>query len=346
MILGLSGDRIDDSFPPGSRRFVCWQAPRERLEPRVQAGVDTQPATPAGLEVSAGRLTPCHDRSGQLVAGRYRILRRLGEGGMGSVWLAVDCILERAVALKESKSEDDVAASGARDGAALREARSAGVVSHPSVVKVYDLTIDDGREWIVMEALSGTTLAQAISQAGRLPVAQVVDIGLRLVDALSALHRESIIHGDVKPSNVQLDGTGRPVLTDFGLATGPSDVAVAPRAGPMMGSPPYLAPEVIRTGSRTPASDLFALGATLYEAAGGRRPFHGDSPTAAMRAVLHQVPEPTLPGTPLGQVIDGLLVKEPGHRLVARDVFARLKGIESELTRPWSQTWPAMAYAC
>jgi eukaryotic-like serine/threonine-protein kinase len=343
---GHSGDQIDDPLASGGGRFVCRQAPRHRLESRVQAGVDTQPAAPSGLNVPTGRRTTCPDRSGQLVAGRYRILRRLGEGGMGSVWLAVDCVLARAVALKESQSYDDATASGPLDSAALREARAAGVVSHPSVVKVYDLTVDGGREWIVMEALSGTTLARAISQAGRLPVEQVVDLGLRLVDALSALHRESIIHGDVKPSNVQLDGTGRPVLTDFGLATGPSDVDVVPPAGPVMGSPPYLAPEVIRTGSRSPTSDLFALGATLYEAAEGRRPFHGDSPTAAMLAVLHQVPEPTLHGTPLGQVIDGLLVKEPGDRLVARDAFARLKGIESELVRPWSRTGSAMALAC
>jgi serine/threonine protein kinase len=285
---------------------------------------------PHGLAVGQG--THRRDRSGQLVAGRYRILRLLGRGGMGWVWLAVDCVLRRPVALKEAWRPEGTT-DGGQEGSPLREARAVCAVTHPGVVQVYDLVVEGGREWIVMEALSGSTLAEAIRQQGRLPVPRVVDIGLRLLEALQAVHREGLVHGDLKPSNVQLEGTGRPVLTDFGLASGAGDAAWT-EVGHFVGSPPYTAPEVIRTGIRSPASDLFALGATLYHAAEGRRPFEDEGPVAITLAVLHHSPTPALDAAPLGQLIDGLLVKDPHQRLRAPDAYAWLKEIESELT--WS----------
>jgi serine/threonine protein kinase len=281
------------------------------------------------------------DRSGQLIADRYRILRLLGRGGMGSVWLALDCVLNRPVALKESWRSKDTA-DGDQDSTALREARAASAVSHPGVVQIYDLVVDHGRQWIVMEALSGTTLAQLIKHEGRLPVGRVVSIGLGLLTTVQAIHREGIVHGDIKPSNVQLAATGCPVLTDFGLATSTNRAAAVPPDGLVAGSPPYLAPEVIRNGSRSPASDLFALGATLYEAAEGVRPFDEATPVATTLAVLHHSPRPALQGSPVGQVIDGLLIKDPARRLDAQDAHSWLTEIESELTRPPSSpplTW-------
>lgn len=272
------------------------------------------------------------DRSGQLIAGRYRVLRLLGRGGMGIVWLAVDCVLGRPVALKEP-TQCRGSIDGCEESPFLREARSACAVAHPGVVQVYDVVVEAGREWIVMEALSGQTLAETIREHGRLATTHVVDVGLRLLEALQAVHREGLVHGDVKPSNVHLDGTGRPVLTDFGLATGIGEAAWQDE-GHLVGSPPYTAPEVIRTGSRSPASDLFALGATLYHAAEGRRPFHDDNPIATTLAVLHTSPVPALDGAPLGQAIDRLLVKDPEQRLRSQEAHAWLKEIDSELI--WS----------
>lgn len=290
---------------------------------------------------------PAHrrDRSGQLVARRYRILRLLGRGGMGAVWLALDGVLKRPVALKESWRSEETA-DGDQDSTALREARAASAVSHPGVVQVYDLVVDHGREWIVMEALSGTTLAQLIKHEGRLPSERVVSIGLGLLTTLQAIHREGIVHGDIKPSNVQLAGSGGPVLTDFGLAASIARAGVLPSEGLVVGSPPYLAPEVIRNGGRSPASDLFALGATLYEAAEGRRPFDEATPVATTLAVLHQPPRPALHGCPAGPVIDGLLIKDPARRLDAQGAHAWLTEIGSELTRSSSCPLAASAHAC
>jgi serine/threonine protein kinase len=192
---------------------------------------------------------------------------------------------------------------------------------------------DGGRAWIVMEPLNGPTLAEEIRRAGSLSPDQVVAIGIRLLEALQAIHREGVIHGDLKPSNVQMVGSGRPVLTDFGLASCVGDTAVGPPAD-LVGSPAYMAPEVLRTGARTRSSDLFSLGATLYEAAEGRRPFEDVTPIATAVAVLFDAPRPALKGTSLGRVIDGLLAKDSRLRLNADVAYAWLREIESELTWP------------
>jgi eukaryotic-like serine/threonine-protein kinase len=154
-----------------------------------------------------------------------------------------------------------------------------------------------------------------------------------VLEALKAVHAEGVIHGDLKPGNVMLTGSGRPILTDFGLASLGDDPADL-EPSQIVGSPPYMSPEMIRTGKRAAASDLFALGATLYEAAEGRRPFVDDSPEATLLSVLHHDPEPALGGTLLGRIIDGLLIKNPRHRLTAHEAHALLKQAESELARP------------
>jgi serine/threonine protein kinase len=195
-----------------------------------------------------------------------------------------------------------------------------------------------------MEPLSGDTLAAAIRERGRLTSAEVVHVGLRLLEALQAVHREGFVHGDVKPANVHLDGTGRPVLTDFGLASGVEDDACRD-PGHFVGSPSYTAPEVIRTGVRTAASDLFALGATLYHAAEGRRPFEDEGPLATALAVLHTSPAPALEATPLGQVIDSLLVKDPRRRLRAADARAWLEEIATALAGSTPASVPSLERA-
>jgi serine/threonine protein kinase len=234
---------------------------------------------------------------------------------MASVWLALDNQLSRPVALKEISA----------DGAALREARAASAVCHPGVVQVYGVFRDRGREWIVMEALSGMTMRRALRDSGPLPAARLVTLGISLLQALQAIHRAGLVHGDVKPGNVQVLSTGAPVLIDFGLAS--QALRVSPETPFVAGSPPYMAPEVIRSGAREGASDLFSLGASLYEAATGCRPFEGATPVETAEAVLHCDPEPPLPGSAVGHVIEGLLVKDSRHRMDADQAQARLQEI-------------------
>jgi Protein kinase domain len=268
-------------------------------------------------------------RPGRLVAGRYRLQRLLGAGGMGAVWLARDEVLVRPVAVKELTMPAAVLDRTAASAHVLDEARAASRVSHPGVVGVHDLAVEDGRHWIVMEALVGQTLAQAIREQGRLAPGPVLDIAWQLLHALRALHREGIVHRDVKPSNVQLSGK-RVVLTDFGLASR-CGAAPATTPGQVVGSPPFMAPETIEDGQFGPASDLFSLGATLYTAVEGCQPFDEASAFSTLKAVRHETPAPALHAAFLAPVIDGLLIKDPDLRLSLPQALSYLDAARSDL---------------
>jgi serine/threonine protein kinase len=252
---------------------------------------------------------------------------------MGSVWLAEDEILARPVAIKEFTLSDDVLDSTVAGAWPLLEAQAAAQASHPNVVGIYDLAVDEGRLWIVMEALSGQTLAHTIREQGRLNLARVVDIAVQLLAALHAVHRAGIIHRDVKPSNVQLSGGSRVVLTDFGLASC-SGKTVPIKPGQIVGSPPFMAPESIREGRFGPASDLFSLGATLYAAVEGRKPFNEMSRISTMEAVTTEAPAPARHAGCLRPVIDGLLTKDPDARLTLSEADSYLKDVQSGLIEP------------
>jgi serine/threonine protein kinase len=255
-------------------------------------------------------------RAGQLVAGRYRLGRLLGRGGMGAVWLATDEWLGRTVAVKQPVLAD---AATDREHRAARgrlrtEARLAARVDHPGTVRVYDLAEEAGQPWIVMEALSGRTLEAALRDHGPRPIGEVIDLGLRLLEVLEATHRAGVVHRDLKPSNLQLCADARVVLTDFGIATTIPD-GPGSREGRVTGSPAYMAPELIQGDTVEPASDLFSLGATLYTAVEGRSPFGKGCPVATLTAVLDAPPAPFRRAGPLRPVIEGLLAKDPGRRL-------------------------------
>jgi eukaryotic-like serine/threonine-protein kinase len=261
-------------------------------------------------------------RPGRLVAGRYLLQQLLGAGGMGAVWLARDEVLVRLVAVKELTVPVTVLDREAARAHVLGEAQAASRVSHPGLVCVHDFAVEDGQAWIVMEALSGRSLEEAIREEGRLAAGQVMDIAWQLLQALRALHREDIVHRDVKPSNVQLSG-GRVVLTDFGLASR-SGIAPATMPGQIAGSPPFMAPETIEAGRFGPASDLFSLGATLYAAVEGRQPFGEATTFSTLQAVLHETPPPTRHADFLAPVIDGLLTKNPDVRLRVHEALSYL----------------------
>jgi eukaryotic-like serine/threonine-protein kinase len=212
--------------------------------------------------------------SGSVVFDRYRIEQRIGVGGMGVVWRAVDLLLDQSVALKRVSlvGVEDQQAELIRQRA-LREARlAARLRHHRHVVATYDVRIDDGDVWLVLEYLPSRSLAQILDERGPLDPGQVARIGAQVADALAAAHALGIEHRDITPGNVLITDDGAVKLTDFGISHLAGDTQLT-QTGAISGTFAYLAPEVAQTGKSSPASDVFSLGSTLYAAIEGQPPF-------------------------------------------------------------------------
>ncbi|WP_210586035.1 serine/threonine-protein kinase [Streptomyces sp. GESEQ-35] len=262
----------------------------------------------------------------RLVAGRYRLLSVLGEGGMGTVWRARDEALHREVAVKEVRAPVGLAAAQVeRMYTRLeREAWAAARISARGVVTVHDVATDDGRPWVVMEFVRGGSLADVIGSQGALTPREAARIGAEVLAALRAAHGAGVLHRDVKPANVLLADDGRVVLTDFGIATVEGDSALT-MTGELVGSPEYLAPERALGRNPGPASDLWSLGALLYTAVQGRSPFRRTSPLSTLRAIVDdELPPPHRAG-PLLSVIEGLMRKDPDDRMSADEAEQELR---------------------
>ncbi|MFB7457187.1 protein kinase [Streptomyces sp. NPDC056188] len=252
---------------------------------------------------------------GLLLSGRYRLADAIGSGGMGRVWRAHDEVLHRAVAIKEltaalyaAGSDQEVLLARTR-----AEARAAARINHSAVVTVHDVLEHDGRPWIVMELVEGRSLADALKDRDRMDPAEAARIGLWVLRALGAAHAAGVLHRDVKPGNVLLGQDGRVLLTDFGIAQIEGDTTIT-RTGEVVGSVDYLAPERVRGHDPGPASDLWALGATLYTAVEGLSPFRRTSPLSTMQAVVDEEPREPRHAGPLAPVITALLCKDPADR--------------------------------
>ncbi|MGI5159562.1 protein kinase domain-containing protein [Microbispora sp. CA-102843] len=258
------------------------------------------------------------------VAGRYHLLEPIGRGGMGVVWRAHDDLLDRTVAVKEvlyhPTSEEDRETFNRRT---IREARAAGRIDHPNVVVVHDVIEEDGRPWIVMQLVQSLSLGQVLREQGSLPPARVAAIGLQVLDALCTAHAAGVLHRDVKPENVLLNGETRVVLTDFGIATMPEEAALTMTGG-ITGTPAFMPPERLNGDPATPESDLWSLGATLYAAVEGRTPFDRNSAVATMAAILHDDPAPPQRAGALTPALEGLLRKDPARRIGAAEAAALL----------------------
>jgi non-specific serine/threonine protein kinase len=302
--------------------------------PRAQASV--RPASPAAAAPHA---------AGALVTGArvgpYRVLRRLGQGGMATVWLAHDERLDRPVALKFLHEERHGDANGApAAGARLRllaEARAAARLDHPHVASVFDVgESPDGRLYIAMAYCEGGSLAERL-RAGPLAPDDARRIARQLATALGAAHARGIVHRDVKPANVLFDAAGAVRLADFGIAkVAESDVT---RSGIVLGTAAYLAPEQVAGERVDHRADLWALGVTLYEMLAGRRPFAGPSPAAVLHAIVSTEPEPlarVAPGAPPGlvAVVDALLRKSPDARPADADAVVRALDASARGTAP------------
>ncbi|MET9954719.1 protein kinase [Streptomyces sp. NPDC006339] len=261
-----------------------------------------------------------------VIAGRYRLLDVLGEGGMGTVWRARDELLGREVAVKEVRAPAGLPTEDReRLFARLeREARSAARIAHRNVVTVYDVALDDGRPWIVMELVRGLTLAETLEAEGPLPPRRAAHVGAEVLAALRAAHAAGVLHRDVKPANVLLSNDGRVVLTDFGIAAvaGTSPLTMT---GELIGSPEYLAPERALGRTPGPAADLWSLGVLLYAAVEGVSPFRRETALDTLRTVVDEEPAPPAHAGALAPVIEGLLRKDPEQRLPAETAEERLR---------------------
>ncbi|RFC76792.1 serine/threonine-protein kinase [Streptomyces sp. AcE210] len=272
---------------------------------------------------------------GRFLAGRYRVREQLGRGGMGVVWRAVDEVLGREVALKELRTYSDAAGSELADlGVRMqREARAAARVRHPGVVAVHDVAEVDGRPLIVMELVDGPSLDDVLRDRGPLDPREAAAIGAKVMDALAAAHRAGVLHRDVKPGNILLDRSGRVVLTDFGIATmddpGDGSATHLTRSGELVGSLDYLAPERAQGQDPGPASDVWALGATLYAAVEGASPFRRTSTWSTLTAiVVEPLPEPRRAGH-LTPVLRQLMAKDPLTRPDAERARELLEAVAS-----------------
>ncbi|MGC0341928.1 serine/threonine-protein kinase [Streptomyces sp. SLBN-8D4] len=256
--------------------------------------------------------------SERVIAGRYRLLSPLGEGGMGTVWRARDEVLHREVAVKEVRAPHGLATHEVeRLYARLeREAWAAARVANRNVVTVYDVATEDGRPWIVMELVRGISLAELLDAEGPLDPQRTAHIGAEVLSALRAAHEAGVLHRDVKPANVLLSNDGRVVLTDFGIAQVEGSSALT-MTGEVIGSPEFLAPERALGRTPGPESDLWSLGVLLYAAVEGNSPFRQNTPLSTLRAIVDEELPPPYRAGPLTPVIEGLLRKDPAQRLPA-----------------------------
>lgn len=260
--------------------------------------------------------TSRQNESERLLAGRYRLGRVLGRGGMGTVWRAEDETLGRTVAVKElrfpaSIDEDEKRRLITRT---LREAKAIARIRNTSAVTVYDVVDEDDRPWIVMELVEGKSLAEVIREDGLLEPKRAAEVGLAILDVLRSAHREGILHRDVKPSNVLISEDGRVVLTDFGIAQVEGDPSIT-STGMLVGAPSYISPERARGHKPGPAADLWSLGGLLYAAVEGAPPYDKGSAIATLTAVMTEPLEEPKNAGPLRDVIYGLLSKDPAQRL-------------------------------
>jgi serine/threonine protein kinase len=273
----------------------------------------------------------------RIVAGRYAVGEVLGRGGMGTVWLATDKVLQRRVALKEITFSIHLTDEerGILRERTMREARAAARLDHPCVTHVFDVVEEDGRPWLVMEHVAARSLQEIVEEQGPLPPPVVARIGLDVLSALEAAHAEGIVHRDVKPANVLVSPDGRARLTDFGIATTTGDSSLTTQ-GALIGSPSYMAPERAAGGQPGGSVDLWSLGATLYTAVEGRLAFDRGDPVATLMAVATEPPEPARLAGPLTPVLMGLLTKDPAQRATPAQARRDLQAVASGGTPAWT----------
>jgi serine/threonine protein kinase len=281
------------------------------------------------------------DQRIELLAGRYALRDQLGQGGMGRVWLAHDELLDREVAVKEIAPSS---ALGPEETDLLRflifrEARAAGRINHPHVVKIFDVVQTEQWPWLVMEYVPSINLHRMVNAGGPLNPPEVATIGLAITEALMASHEAGVVHRDVKPGNVLLATDGRVVLTDFALASLDADGRMTRTE--YLGTPQYVAPERARRGISSREADYWSLGATLYAAVEGRSPYGRKSVLETLAALAVNEPDPMQLAGLMAPVITGLLQRNPADRTEPEFLLEQLKAVVAgQAPRPNPATVP------
>jgi serine/threonine protein kinase len=265
--------------------------------------------------------------AGAIANGRYLLVGEIGSGGMGKVWEGRDTQLNRTVAIKELSLDLVPPAQHAEYlERAVQEGRNAAALAdHPGIVTVYDVVVEAGSPWTIMQFVRGRSLAELL-KSGPAPVETVATMAGQLLAAIRRAHHAGIVHRDVKPSNIMIDAEdGRALLTDFGIAKNIHDAGLT-KTGTVIGSAPYMAPERHRGDSSNPASDLFSLGVTLFEAVEGYNPFATDSYTGTLTAILTS-PTPLMHRAGrLTPLILALTEKDPRNRPTIEQALGMLNG--------------------
>jgi serine/threonine-protein kinase len=279
---------------------------------------------------AAGRPQPSASaRATPLRLGRYEVLHQLGKGAMGVVYRARDPMINREVALKTIPLAAEFEGEELEQARAkfFREAETAGRLSHPHIVTIYDAGEQDGTAYIAMELLRGAQLVDYTDPARLLPPAIAIEVVARLAGALHYAHEQSVVHRDIKPANIMFDATsGELKITDFGIAR--LTDAGRTRTGIVLGTPSFMSPEQLQGRAVTGRSDLFSLGITLYQMLTGQLPFRADSMPALMFKIAHD-PHPPVrtlrPGLPPGldEFFDRALAKDPAARFESGAAFAQ-----------------------
>jgi serine/threonine-protein kinase len=261
---------------------------------------------------------------GEVIAERYELEELVGSGGMSSVFRARDRLLERTVALKV------LHAHYAGDAETIerfrREARAVAQLSHPNIVTVIDRGEADDRQFIVFEYIDGQTLKEIVEERGPLPVRETVELAIGIARGLAFAHRQGLVHRDVKPQNVLLNGDGKPKVTDFGIARS-LDVAGVTQTGTVMGTSHYIAPEQASGQAVDAQTDVYALGAVLFELLTGAPPFEGDNFVSVAMKHIHEEAPAVLERRPdcplrLAAAVERALAKAPSERFPTMDAFA------------------------
>ncbi|HLK44178.1 MAG TPA: serine/threonine-protein kinase [Thermoleophilia bacterium] len=266
----------------------------------------------------------------ELIAGRYRLLAEIGSGGMGVVWRAKDETLGRTVAVK-ALTAASIAGTADEDAArrAMREARIAARLHHPNVIGVYDVVEHEGRPFLVMEYVDSRSLSEMLAAGDLLDPREAGRIGAQVASALTAAHKEGVVHRDVKPGNVLVAKSGEVKLTDFGISRAVGDTTVT-ASGVLLGTISYIAPEVAQGQPADARSDVYSLGATLYALLEGEPPSGTDENAIAQlyRIVHGDIPPPAHAG-PLAPILLWMLERDPALRPTPVQVERALESIES-----------------
>ena len=244
---------------------------------------------------------------GQKINNRYEIVKNIGEGGMANVYLANDTILERKVAVKVLRG--DLSADDKFIRRFEREALSVSNLSHPNIVEVYDVGVEEGSHYIVMEYIDGKTLKQLLKKRESLTLSEVIDIMTQLTDGISHAHESYIIHRDIKPQNIMIEDDGRVKITDFGIAMALNATQLT-QTNSVMGSVHYLPPEQASGKSATVKSDIYSMGILMYELLTGNVPFKGDNAVEiALKHMKDKIPSVRKQDPSIPQSVENIILK-------------------------------------